>query len=67
VAILERIIRASSNEGDIVLDFFAGSGTTGQACLNLNRQFILIDNNPQALAVMHIRFADIPDIIWIGE
>jgi len=67
VAILERIIRASSNEGDVVLDFFAGSGTTGQACLNLNRQFILIDNNPQALAVMHMRFANIPDIIWIGE
>ncbi len=67
VAILERIIRASSNPGDMVLDFFAGSGTTGQACLNLNRQFILIDNNPQALAVMHMRFANIPDIIWIGE
>lgn len=67
VAILERIIRASSNPGDMVLDFFAGSGTTGQACLNLNRQFILIDNNPQALAVMHTRFANIPDIIWIGE
>jgi len=67
VAILERIIRASSNEDDIVLDFFAGSGTTGQACLNLNRQFILIDSNPQALAVMHMRFANIPDIIWIGE
>jgi len=67
VTILERIIRASSNPGDMVLDFFAGSGTTGQACLNLNRQFILIDNNPQALAVMHTRFAHIPDIIWIGE
>ncbi|KUK70545.1 MAG: Methyltransferase [Anaerolineae bacterium 49_20] len=67
VAILERIIRASSNPGDIVLDFFAGSGTTGQACLNLNRQFILIDNNPQAFAVMQTRFAHIPDIIWIGE
>jgi len=65
VAILERIIRASSNEGDVVLDFFAGSGTTGQACLNLNRQFILIDNNPQALEVMHARFANHPDITWI--
>lgn len=67
VAILERIIRASSNEGDVVLDFFAGSGTTGQACLNLNRQFILIDNNPQALEVMRARFANIPDIAWIEE
>ncbi len=67
VAILERIIRASSNEGDVVLDFFAGSGTTGQACLNLNRQFILIDNNLQALAVMRSRFANIPGIVWIEE
>jgi site-specific DNA-methyltransferase (adenine-specific) len=65
VAILERIIRASSNEGDVVLDFFAGSGTTGQACLNLNRQFILIDNNLQALEVMHARFANHQDITWI--
>ena len=65
VAILERIIQASSNEGDVVLDFFAGSGTTGQACLNLKRQFILIDNNPQALEVMHTRFANHPDITWI--
>lgn len=67
VAILERIIRASSNEGDLVLDFFAGSGTTGQACLNFKRQFILIDNNPQALAVMRTRFATIPDIVWVEE
>jgi site-specific DNA-methyltransferase (adenine-specific) len=49
----------------VVLDFFAGSGTTGQACLNLNRQFILIDNNLQALKVMHARFANHPDITWI--
>ncbi|MFZ3071251.1 MAG: site-specific DNA-methyltransferase [Anaerolineaceae bacterium] len=67
VAILERIIRASSNPGDQVLDFFAGSGTTGQACLNLDRRFILIDNNPQAIEVMRKRFADEQDIEWIGE
>lgn len=56
VKILERIIRASSNPGDLVLDFFAGSGTTGQACLNLGRRFILMDDNPQAIEVMRKRF-----------
>ena len=67
VAILERILRASSNPGDLVLDFFAGSGTTGQACLNLGRRFILIDNNPQAYRVMQTRFAGLPDITWISQ
>jgi len=67
VAILERILRASSDPGDLVLDFFAGSGTTGQACLNLGRRFILIDNNPQAYRVMQARFAGLPDITWISQ
>ncbi len=39
IAILRRIIAASSNPGDHVLDFFAGSGTTGAACLELGRRF----------------------------
>jgi site-specific DNA-methyltransferase (adenine-specific) len=50
----------------VVLDFFAGSGTTGVACLELGRNFILVDNNPQALAVMAMRFAGAPGIEWIG-
>jgi len=66
LGILRRIIYASSNPGDIVLDFFAGSGTTGAACLEAGRQFILIDNNPQALEVMADRFKDVPDIGWRG-
>jgi len=40
------------------LDFFAGSGTTGAACLKLGRRFILVDNNPQAIEVMQKRFAN---------
>ena len=64
VGILERIVRASSDPGDLVLDFFAGSGTTGQACLNLGRKFILCDSNPQAIEVMKKRFAEQTDINW---
>ena len=66
LGILNRMIRASSNPGDLVLDFFAGSGTTGMSCLELNRRFILIDNNPQALQVMRQRFQGVADIKWIG-
>ena len=64
LGVLRRIIRASSNPGETVLDFFAGSGTTGAACLELGRQFILVDNNPQALQVMHKRFAGVDTIEW---
>jgi len=65
LGILRRIVQASSNPDDLVLDFFAGSGTTGAACLELGRRFILIDNNPQALEVMRRRFAGVEDIQWI--
>jgi site-specific DNA-methyltransferase (adenine-specific) len=66
LGILTRIIAASSNPGDLVLDFFAGSGTTGAACLVLSRSFVLVDNNPQAIAVMARRFAGVPGIEWVG-
>jgi len=56
LGVLRRIIAASSKPGGTVLDFFAGSGTTGAACLELGRKFILVDNNPEALAVMRERF-----------
>jgi site-specific DNA-methyltransferase (adenine-specific) len=55
--LIDRIIKASSNKNSVVLDFFAGSGTVGESCLELERQFILIDNNKQALEVMSERFA----------
>lgn len=56
IKILNRIIKISSNENDTVLDFFAGSGTTGDACYQLNRNFILIDSNIEAIEVMKKRF-----------
>ena len=58
VGILRRIIQASSNEGDWVLDFFAGSGTTGAAAMELGRKFFLIDENPEAVAVMRKRLGE---------
>ncbi|MDZ4158883.1 MAG: site-specific DNA-methyltransferase [Anaerolineaceae bacterium] len=66
LGILRRIITASSNPGDSVLDFFAGSGTTGAACLELGRAFILVDNNLQALDVMAKRFEGVANLEWIG-
>ncbi|MBC7225089.1 MAG: site-specific DNA-methyltransferase [Anaerolineae bacterium] len=66
LGILKRIVQASSDPGDWVLDFFAGSGTTGEACLLLGRRFILVDNNPEALEVMARRFAGVPGIEWVG-
>jgi site-specific DNA-methyltransferase (adenine-specific) len=65
LGIMRRIIQASSNEGDLVLDFFGGSGSTGAACLEYNRRFILIDNNPQSIQIMRKRFDGQP-IEWIG-
>jgi site-specific DNA-methyltransferase (adenine-specific) len=53
--ILRRIVQASSNEGDWVLDFFAGSGTTGAVAQQLGRRFVLVDSNPEAIAVMEKR------------
>ena len=57
LGILNRIIRVHSNPGEVVLDFFAGSGTTGEAAVRHGRHAILIDSNPQALAVMSRRLA----------
>jgi site-specific DNA-methyltransferase (adenine-specific) len=53
--ILRRIIQASSAPGDWVLDFFAGSGTTGAVAAALDRKFVLVDQNPEAVGVMRAR------------
>lgn len=55
--ILRRIVQASSRPGDWVLDFFAGSGTTGAVAGQLERRFVLIDENPEAIAVMRHRLS----------
>jgi site-specific DNA-methyltransferase (adenine-specific) len=51
LAILTRIVLASSRPGDTVLDFFAGSGTTGVAAAQEGRSFVLVDNSPEAVRV----------------
>ena len=58
IGILKRIIAASSKPGDWVLDFFAGSGTTGAAAEELGRRFIMIDQNLEAFQVMKKRLGD---------
>jgi site-specific DNA-methyltransferase (adenine-specific) len=55
--ILRRIIQASSREGDLVVDFFAGSGTTGAVAAKLGRRFALIDQNAESISVITERLA----------
>lgn len=65
VRILERIILVHSNPGDRVLDFFAGSGTTGEAAAKHGREFVLVDSNEQATEVMGRRLVGL-DVRWSG-
>ena len=57
LGILDRIVRVHSDPGDLVLDFFAGSGTTGEAAARQGRRFLLIDANPEAVRLMEARLA----------
>jgi site-specific DNA-methyltransferase (adenine-specific) len=58
--VLRRVLLPSSRPGDRVLDFFAGSGTTGAVAAALGRRFVLVDDNPEAMAVMRSRLGDRP-------
>jgi len=53
--LIERIIKASSNEGDVVADYYLGSGTTAVVCKELNRNFIGCDINPNAIELTKTR------------
>jgi len=57
LGILERVIKVHTCPGDVVLDFFAGSGTTGEAAARHGRGFVLIDDNPEAARVMGARLS----------
>ena len=58
IKLLERIIKASSNEGDLVCDFFGGSGTTAAVAERLGRRWITTDIGKPAILVMRKRFID---------
>lgn len=66
--LLERIVRVHSDVGDWVLDFFAGSGTTGEAAARLGRRFVLIDNHPDAIRIMteRLAFAEV-DVVGLKD
>lgn len=55
LAILERVIRIHSRPGDLVLDFFAGSGTTGVAAAKNGRRFVLVDRHAESFSVIKYR------------
>ena len=51
------MVRVHSDPGDLVMDFFAGSGTTGESAARNGRRYLLIDSNPEAVRVMAERLA----------
>jgi site-specific DNA-methyltransferase (adenine-specific) len=53
--VVRRMVQASTKSGDWTLDFFAGSGTLGAVAQKLGRRFVLVDENPEAIAVMRKR------------
>ncbi len=67
VAVLRRVVSASCPAGGVVADFFAGSGTAGAAALELGRRFLLVDSNPEAVAVMTRRFGGVAGVEVVGE
>jgi site-specific DNA-methyltransferase (adenine-specific) len=67
VAVLRRIVAASCPPGGLVADFFAGSGTTGAAALGLGRRFLLVDSNPEAVAVMTGRLGGAAGVEVVGK
>lgn len=63
--ILRRVIQASSAPGAWVLDFFAGSGTTGAVARQLGRRWVMVDDNPEAISVMRTRLGTAEDISYL--
>ena len=63
LGVLRRIVSVHSNPGDVVMDFFAGSGTTGEAAAQAGRNAVLIDSNPDDIAVMRRRLAQFEPVV----
>jgi site-specific DNA-methyltransferase (adenine-specific) len=62
LGILRRIVAASSRPGDLVVDWCAGSGTTGVAAAELGRRFLLVDDQAAAIEVMRKRLAGVAGV-----
>ncbi len=68
LGVLDRIVKVHSDPGDLVLDFFAGSGTTGESAARLDRQFVLVDHSAEAVDVMARRLARFePEVLGRDE
>jgi len=67
LGIVRRIVAASSRPGDLVVDWCAGSGTTGVAAAESGRRFLLVDDQPAAIEVMRQRLADVPGLRVISR
>ena len=65
--LLRRMVAASSRPGDWVLDFFAGSGTLGAVAARMDRRFVCVDQNPQAIDVMRKRLGDHATVVEAGD
>jgi site-specific DNA-methyltransferase (adenine-specific) len=63
IGVVQRFVKVHSNPGDTVLDFFAGSGTLGEAAGNNGREFVLIDSNKTAIDVMKKRLKRFKPVI----
>ena len=63
LSVIDRIIKTSSNPGDIVLDCFGGSGTTAVSAVNNGRNFILIEREPEYVAIVNKRIQDAKETI----
>lgn len=64
--LIEEIVKTFSNEGDLVLDNCAGSGTTGIACIETNRNFILIEKEKEMIEVIKKRAGDFNKSFYNG-
>ena len=67
LGILERIVKVHSRAGDLLVDFFAGSGTFGVAAARHGREFLLIDEEPDAVAIMAERLREYEPELIGGE
>ena len=59
--IIRRFVKSLSYEGYVVLDFFAGSGTTGRVCIEENRHSILVDSDPKTLEYLNLHLEKMPN------